>query len=86
MIKIRNSEIEHILNYYESYGNIVKLYLYYDYENNEAYLRSNDNGKALCYLNEFIEGLELDISDIANREIVINELTTIIFENERTDK
>lgn len=86
MIKIRNSEIEEILDFYELYGHGVKLYLYYDYVNNEAYLRYNNNGKALCYLNDFIDGLELDISDKANREILLNELTTIIFENERKDK
>lgn len=86
MIRIRNSEIEDILDYYELYGHITNLYLYYDYENNEAYLRFNNNGKALCYLNDFIDGLELDMSNISAREIVFNELTTIIFENERKDK
>ena len=55
MIKIRNSEIESILDYYELYSNIMKLYLYYDYYNNECYLRFNDNGKALCCLNEFLK-------------------------------
>ena len=86
MIKIRNSEIEDILDYYELYGHITNLYLYYDYDKNEAYLRFNNNGKALCYLNDFISNLELNMSNISDREIAFNEITNIIFDNERKDK
>ena len=86
MIRIRNSEIEDILNHYEMYGHLMKMYLYYDYENNKAYLRFNNNGKALCYLNDFIDGLELDVSNISDREIVFNELIDIIFKNEKERK
>lgn len=82
MIMIRNSEIENILDQYELYGHIAKLYLYYDYDNNEAYLRFNNNGKALCYLNDFISNLELNMSNISDREIAFNEITNIIFDNE----
>ena len=83
MIKIRNSEIESILDYYELYGNVVKLYLYYDYVNNEAYLRFNDNGKALCCLNDVIGESCMTIKD---RYDFSSKITDIIFENERKDK
>ena len=79
MVMIRNSEIENILDYYELYGHIMNLYLYYDYDNNEAYLRFN-NGKALCYLNDLIGCWNMTIED---REYFSKTITDIIFENER---
>lgn len=68
MIKIRNSEIDNII---DLCGDDTKLYLYYDYENNEVYLRSTNNGKALCCLNDVIDNVKLDISNIADREIFL---------------
>lgn len=83
MIKIRNSEIEDILDYYEMYGHIITMYLYYDYENNEAYLRFNNNGKALCCLNDVIKTRSMIIK---NRYDSSSKIIDIIFDNERKDK
>lgn len=80
MVMIRNSEIENILDHYELYGHIMNLYLYYDYNNNEAYLRLNNNGKALCCLNDLIGCWNMTIED---REYFSKTITDIIFENER---
>lgn len=83
MIKIRNSEIESILDFYELYGHGVTLYLYYDYVNNEAYLRFNDNGESLCCLNDILGNCCMTIKD---RYDFFDKITDIIFENERKDK
>lgn len=82
MIKIRNSEIENILDYYEKYGHIITMYLYYDYENNEAYLRFNNNGRALCCLNDVINTRYMTIK---NRYDSSRKIVDIIFDNERID-
>ena len=81
MVIVKNSEIENILDCYESYGNIMKLYLYYDYENDEAYLRFNDNGKALCCLNDVMCKYDGSIKDRYNFS---SKIVDIIFDNERS--
>ena len=80
MVLVRNNDIEDILDYYELYGNIMKLYLYYDYVNDEAYLRFNDNGKALCCLNDIIDSYDGSIKD---RYDFSSKIVDIIFDNER---
>lgn len=80
MLIIRNSEIEDILAYYELYGHLIKMYLYYDYNNNEAYLRFNDNGCALCCLNDVIDLCSLSMQD---KDDFFDKIVDIIFENER---
>ena len=81
MVLIRNSEIEDILDYYEMYGHLMKMYLYYDYKNNEAYLRFNDNGHALCCLNDVIGQCCMSIKD---RYYYSEKIVDIIFDNERS--
>ena len=83
MIKIRNREIEYLLDFYELYGYILNLYLYYDYDNDEIYLRfNNDNGKALCCLNDFIGKSSMTIKD---RNYLSEKIVDLIFENERKE-
>ena len=80
MVLVKNSEIEDILDYYELYGYRMKLYLYYDYSNNEAYVGFNDNGKALCCLNDIIGNCCMSIKD---RYDFSSKIVDIIFDNER---
>lgn len=82
MVLIRNSEIEDILDYYEMYGHLMKMYLYYDYKNNEAYLRFNDNGHALCCLNHIIGICSMTLE---NRKYFSDAIADIIFDNERSE-
>lgn len=80
MVMIQNSEIEAILDYYELYGQFTKMYLYYDYKNNEVHLGCKDNGSALCCLNDVIGNCCMSIKD---RNDFFSKIIDIIFENER---
>lgn len=81
MVLVRNNDIEDILDYYELYGHLMNLYLYYDYTNNEPYLRfNNDDGKALCCLNDIIGNCCMSIKD---RYDFSSKIVDIIFDNER---
>ena len=83
MIKIRNNEIESIIDYYIMYYKFNYLYLNFDYKDNKAYISEEPLTDSIACLNNIIDGVNFNIF---TRKLIFEELIDIIFENERKDK
>lgn len=83
MIKIRNSEIESIIDYYIMYYKFNYLYLNFDYKDNKAYISKEKLTDSIACLNDIIDE---DNFNIFTRKVIFEKLIDIIFENERRDK
>ena len=80
MIKIKNSEIESIIDYYIIYYKLGYLYLNFDYKNNKAYVSEAPLTDTIVCLNDIIDG---DNFNIFTKRYVFEKLIDIIFENKR---